>query len=228
MRRSLGAALAVAASLAVASGPSRADAVRPDWPGSFVGRVEALALVQTLNATLLAARSATFTLEAWCADHRMAETPRLVATLKKDVVKPVTAEQRERLQIGPEEPVKYRRVLLSCGSHVLSEADNWYVPSRLTPEMNRLLETTDTPFGRAVADLKPFRRTFAANLLWSPLPAGWEMGKADTSASGDAPLAIPGQIFEHRALLYTPDTRPFCEVTETYSQEILAFPPPAR
>jgi len=45
--------------------------------------------------------------------------------------------------------VKYRRVQPSCGDHILSEADNWYVPRRLTPEMNRLLETTDVPFGRA-------------------------------------------------------------------------------
>ena len=224
MVRILGAAFALAA---IVAGPVRADDAKAGWPGTFVGRVEALALVQTLNATLLSARSATFTLEAWCADHRMAENPRLVATLKTDVSKPATAEQRERLQVGPDEPIKYRRVLLSCGSHVMSEADNWYVPSRLTPEMNRLLETTDTPFGRAVADLKPFRRTFAANLLWSPLPAGWEMGKPVADAGADKPLAIPGQLFEHRALLYTPATLPFSEVTETYSQEILAFPPPS-
>jgi hypothetical protein len=32
------------------------------WPDTFLARVEALALVETLNATLLAARSATFTL----------------------------------------------------------------------------------------------------------------------------------------------------------------------
>ena len=36
--------------------------------------------------------------------------------------------------IGPDEPVAYRHVRLRCGDHVLSEADNWYVPSRLTPE----------------------------------------------------------------------------------------------
>jgi hypothetical protein len=27
------------------------------------------------------------------------------------------------------------------------EADNWYVPSRLTPDINKTLDMTDTPFG---------------------------------------------------------------------------------
>jgi hypothetical protein len=44
----------------------------PAWPDTFLARVEALALVETLNATLLAARSATFTLDKWCADHKLA------------------------------------------------------------------------------------------------------------------------------------------------------------
>jgi hypothetical protein len=29
------------------------------------------------------------------------------------------------LGVGTEEPVKYRHVRLRCGTHVLSEADNW-------------------------------------------------------------------------------------------------------
>jgi hypothetical protein len=38
----------------------------PAWPDTFLARVEAVALVETLSATLLAARSATFTLVSWC------------------------------------------------------------------------------------------------------------------------------------------------------------------
>jgi hypothetical protein len=37
------------------------------------------------------------------------------------------------LGVDPDEPVRFRRVPLKCGDHVLSEAENWYVPSRLTP-----------------------------------------------------------------------------------------------
>ncbi len=72
--------------------------------------------------------------------------------------KPLTAEQRARLGLGPDEQVRYRHVRLACGDRVLSEADNWYVPARLTPEMNAALEGSDAPFGRVVRPLAPVRR----------------------------------------------------------------------
>jgi hypothetical protein len=53
----------------------------PAWPDTFLARVEALALVETLNATLLAARSATFTLDKWCADHKLAGETKIHARL---------------------------------------------------------------------------------------------------------------------------------------------------
>lgn len=194
------------------------------WPDTFLARVEALALMQTLNATLLGARSATFTLEKWCGDHGLAPEPRIRARLARDVQKEPTFEQRERLKVGATEPVKFRHVELACGTQVLSEADNWYVPSRLTPEMNKLLETTDTAFGRAVQELKPFRQTFEARVLWSPLPEGWERGAPTPDRPGT--MDIPPALFEHRALLFTPDGLPFSEVDETYRRETLAFGPP--
>ena len=136
--------------------------------------------------------------------------------------KPPSAEQRRRLGVSETETVKYRHVRLFCGERVLSEADNWYVPGRLTEVMNRLLETTDTPFGKAVQALEPRRQTFAATTLWSPLPAGWEKGPIPP---GDAtrPLAIPEFLFEHRALLYTRDNLPFSEVDEVYKRSLLDF-----
>ena len=195
------------------------------WPDNFTTRLEALALMQTLNATLLGARSATFTLEKWCADHRLAPEPRIRARLMHDVAKQATPEQRQRLRVGINEPLKYRRVELTCGTRVLSEADNWYVPSRLTPEMNRLLETTDTPFGRAVQDLKPFRQTFSVDLYWKPLPDGWEM-KPQPPVVSATPMPIPDKLFEHRALLFNADQMPFSEVAETYRSDVLDFSPP--
>src|SRR3954453_5347420 len=59
------------------------------WPDTYAGRLEALALVQTLNATLLGSRSATFTLERWCAEHDMAQDPRIRARLVRGAEKPV-------------------------------------------------------------------------------------------------------------------------------------------
>jgi hypothetical protein len=197
----------------------------PPWPDNLVGRLEALALIESLDADLLSHDSATLTLERWCADHKLADPPRIVAERVRDVVKPASAEVRAALDVKPEEKLDYRRVRLKCGEHVLSEADNWYVPSRLTPEMNHVLETTDTPFGKAVAALHFRRHTLSADLLWRPLPKDWEMGAAPAQDEKGA-LAIPGHVLEHRAVLSTPGGEPFSEVVETYTDEVLAFPPP--
>src|SRR6202049_4934536 len=51
----------------------------PAWPDTFVTRVEAVALLQTLNANLLSHDSSTLTLEHWCDSHRLASPPRIVA-----------------------------------------------------------------------------------------------------------------------------------------------------
>ena len=212
-----GGSLALAAASALAAEPA-------PWPASFVGRLEALALIESLNADLLAHDSATLTLERWCADHRLADPALIVAERVHDVDKSATAEVRAALDVKPDEPLGYRRVRLKCGDRVLSEADNWYVPARLTPEMNRVLETTDTPFGKAVAALHFRRHTLSADLLWRPLPQGWEMGAAAPKEEGA--LAVPEHVLEHRAVLSTPDGEPFSEVVETYTGEVLAFPPP--
>jgi hypothetical protein len=195
----------------------------PEWRDTFESRLEILALLQTLNGELLAATSATRTLEAWCGDHHMADEPKIVAIRVTGVRKEPSAEQLQRLAVHDASEVRYRRVELRCGAHVLSEADNWYVPSRLTPEMNALLETTDTPFGKVVLPLGPYRRTVAVTPLWTPLPRGWEQQKRSQSHSSRRALAIPKAVFEHRAVLYTADHLPFSEVVETYQSELLAF-----
>ena len=197
------------------------------WVDTFESRLEALALMQTLNADILGSSSATQILERWCHDHRMADEPKIIARLVTGVYKAPTAEQLQRLRVTRTDRVKYRRVELRCGDHVLSEADNWYVPSRLTAEMNKLLETSDTPFGKAVQSLSPYRRTFAVRILWSPLPDGWEQRlQARPQATTTNALEIPAALFEHRAILYTREHSPFSEVVEVYQGQILAFPRP--
>jgi hypothetical protein len=197
------------------------------WPDDFVSRLEALALMQTLNAEILASHSATLTLENWCDEHRLAGNgeAKIVAHSIRADVKPATTEQRQRLAVGPSEELKYRHVQLLCGDRILSEADNWYVPSRLTAEMNRLLETTDTPFGRVVLDLQPYRQTFEAKVLWWPLGEGWEIKPFPAPDKSDA-MVIPDVLFEHRAILYSKDREPFSEVHEVYQRQLLAFPLP--
>jgi chorismate-pyruvate lyase len=217
---------AVAAAAVLAAAPVQAQRA-PPWPDALLTRTQALALVQGLNAEILGSRSATATLETWCRDHALAPEPRIVAEVVAGEPRAPDAEQRRRLGADAREAVRYRRVRLRCGDHVLSEAENWYLPGRLTPEMNQALETSDTPFGRVVAPLEPYRRTFAARLLWSPLPEGWERSShvADPCRSA-GPLAIPGALFEHRALVLGRDNRPIAEVHEVYQGALLAFSPP--
>jgi hypothetical protein len=214
--------------VAVAAGAADAAAAHNSvWPDTPVARVEALALLQTLNADLLSNDSATLTLDRWCSAHNMATPPKIVAERVHDDDKEPTSEVRQLLSVGPSEPVRYRHVKLRCGEHVFSEADNWYVPARLTPDMNKVLDSSDTPFGRAVQDLHFHRRTLSARLLWSPLPAGWEMAHA-LPPRGKGALDIPAQTIQHRAVLSLPDGTPFSVVVETYTGEVLDFPAPPR
>ena len=194
------------------------------WRDTYESRLEILALLQSLNGEILASSSATRTLEEWCGEHRMADDPKIVAVRVPDAHKEPSAEQLQRLGVRDASEVRYRRVELRCGAHVFSKADNWYVPARLTPEMNALLETTDTPFGKAVQPLRPYRRTVAVTMLWTPLPQGWEQQKRPRWCwRRRKPLAIPTDVFEHRAVLYTAEHVAFSEVVETYQAGVLAF-----
>lgn len=208
----------LAFALALLAGPAAS------MPDTFLARVETLASIETLNAEILASSSATRALEHWCQVHAMAPDPKVHAELVRGADTPLDDAGRKRLGLAAE-PVKYRRVRLTCGGHVLSEADNWYVPSRLTPEMNHVLETTDTPFGKAVAALRFTRQTFAVDGVWSPLPEDWQIRPPPDHAH--AQLAIPHILFTHHAVLYDASHRPFSEVAEHYTSELLDFMHPA-
>ena len=198
---------------------------QPSPAGDRLERVELLALLQTLNADLLGHPSATLTLERWCADHRLAEPARIVARRVRGADKPLPEDLRAKLAVGATEPVGYRHVRLACGDHVLSDADNWYVPGRLTADMNRRLDTTNEPFGKVVAPLHFQRRTLSAQLLWSPLPVGWEMQPARSAAPASARtrLTIPHYVLRHEAILYTAAQVPISAVVETYTDQVFAF-----
>lgn len=195
------------------------------WPGCYAERVAALALIETLNAELLSHDSATSTLERWCGAHRLASPPLIVAARVSGPDKPASPEQRRELDVTAAEPLRYRRVQLRCGALVLSEADNWYVPARLSPEMNRLLDTTDAPFGKVVRRLNFRRHTLSAKLLWQPLPEGWEMN-ANPVNDWAAAVGPPPMLLEHRAVLYLPDGTPISDLVETYTGNVLAFAHP--
>jgi chorismate-pyruvate lyase len=217
--------LLTAAATAGTEGDTSAHAA--PWPDTAATRLEALALLETLNADLLSNDSATLTLDRWCEAHKMATPAKIVAERVQGDDKAPTDEVRQLLGVAAADPVRYRHVRLHCGEHVLSEADNWYVPARLTSDMNQVLDTTDTAFGRAVQALRFHRRTLSARLLWSPLPQGWEMGSTLPPGTKGS-LQIPAQTIQHRAVLALPDGTPFSLVVETYTNEVLSFPRPPR
>jgi hypothetical protein len=225
LKRPFACGIALAMSLA-SRGEAPAPVRTPAWPDTFVSRVEVLALLETFDAELLSHDSATLTLEHWCDVHRLASPPRVVAE-RVPLEKPLPPDQRGVLGVDAAETVRYRRVRLVCGSVVLSEADNWYVPARLTSEMNQRLDTTEVPFGKVVQGLHFQRRTLSSKFLWRPLPEGWEM-MPSAVGDGTVALALPQALLENRAVLTLPDGTPFSEVVETYTSGILAFAPPRR
>jgi DNA-binding GntR family transcriptional regulator len=147
--------------------------------------------------------SATEALTQWCRQRGMANPPQIVAqAVKSEMVSP-DAAIRAMLAIDASEPVRYRQVHLLCGDTVLSIADNWYVPARLSPEMNHMLESSDIPFGRVVAPLGYTREQIA-------------------SVHGRAPGCPEGTVLSVRAVLRLPDGRPISAVAECYTEANLA------
>jgi len=214
--------------LAVALVPALAGAASPPWSDTPAARLKALALIETLNAQILASSSATLTLESWCRVHGLAAPAQVIARRQSGAELAPTDQQRQELQVSAQEPVRFRRVELLCGDVLLSVADNWYVPARLSAAMNTLLETTQTPFGKVVLPLAPHRETLSDSLLWSPLPLGWGLvGSArSTSAAAGTLLEMPAALFEIRAILYTPEHQALAEVVEDYQRGILGFAEP--
>jgi chorismate-pyruvate lyase len=152
-----------------------------------------------LKADLLANPSATQVLTKWCGDLRLA-TPAVIRAERDLTDKPATPEIRTLLGAANGEAIRYRRVRLMCGTHILSQADNWYRPSQLTPAMNKALDESDTPFGTVVRPLGFSRRTLDA-----------------------ATNAEPGTVLRVRALLLA-GAAPFSLVVENYRPDLIAPP----
>jgi len=144
------------------------------------------------EARILAGESASAVLNDWCATHHL---PPLHADLAPVAEKTPSRAARRGLAAAPGEEVRYRRVTLACGATAVSEADNWYLPDHLTPEMNHRLETTDAPFGLVVRPLGFTRRTQATKTL---------------RAGGQ----------EIRAVLVTAAGAPFSYVVEDYAARV--------
>jgi len=168
--------------------------LRPAWAQSS-------SALERLKSDLLGNLSATQVLTKWCGDLRLASPAVIRAERDAAAAKAPTPEVMALLAARTDETIRYRHVRLMCGTHLLSEADNWYRPSQLTPEMNKELEDTDIPFGTAVRPLGFHRKTLGAN------------------TNADHPLQV-------RALLLTQADVPFSLVIENYSRDLMTGAPP--
>jgi hypothetical protein len=147
--------------------------------------------------------SATEVLQAWCDAHGPSLGTRIVARSVRGPEKPPPPLARRSLGLTPARAVRYRRVDLTCGDKVLSQADNWYLPNRLTSDMNRRLEQTQTPFGVVVKPLNFTRRNLETVFLF----------RGGTS--------VPRHVLRHAAVLLSGEGIPFSFVVETYTDQVL-------
>jgi hypothetical protein len=150
--------------------------------------------VVRLEAGLKGPFSATQVLTQWCSDKKLAD-PAVIKAVRDHTEVAASPETRALLHAAPNEVLRYRRVKLMCGTHVLSEADNWYRPSRLTSAMNTTLDTTDTSFGTVVKPLGFHRDTLAMT-------------------------HTPGYVLQVKAVLIAADGAPFSLVVENYTKEL--------
>ena len=155
------------------------------------------------EAALAAQDSATLALTRWCDARGIADPPSVRALPVVGGRDTMPPGLDVLLQTAPDEPLGYRHVRLTCGDTVLSEAHNWYVPGRLTVEMNHTLESTDTPFGKVVGSLGFVRERLE-------------------SVRVPAPGCPQETNLAHRALLKLPDGRPISLVVECYTPANLA------
>lgn len=160
--------------------------------------------LRRFEATLAAHESATVALQEWCRQEGIGDPARIVArkvealTLVGKPDGPMAVDYRV-LGVEPGQPIGYRHVRLECDSTVLSEAHNWFVPDRITPEMKAALDNTETPFGAVVRPLGFHRETLE-------------------TLHGPAASCPADTILTHRALLRLPDGRPLALLQECYTR----------
>lgn len=162
------------------------------------------ASLDAFEAKLAEHDSATVALGEWCAVRQIA-SPAVITV--SDRVQASSneppAKMRRLLGIDTGDGLAMRHVHLDCGGKTLSIAWNWYVPSRLTPEMNTALATTNAPFGKVVAALR-FRRV------------------AIEAVKGPADNCPAETISTHLARLILPNGKPLAYLVECYTAANLA------
>jgi uncharacterized protein YjiS (DUF1127 family)/chorismate-pyruvate lyase len=176
---------------------------------------KAAALVRELSDHLLHASTATEALHTWCAARGLSAGPITALKRNPDQRRYPDDDMLDELRPERHERIAYRCVRLVRGQVVLSEADNWFIPDRLPPEVRDLLEATDVPFGAAVARLQPSRRTYFVR--FAELSAAGEVGTGGSPAG----LSPSMPILEHKAVVLDRNRQPLSVVSERYCAALL-------
>ncbi len=192
------------------------------WRDDYVARLEALALLQSLNADLLSHDSATLTLDRWCGSHRPATPAKIVAERIRNV--------RQTADGAAARAAARERDASRCGigAFIFVAAIRFFArrttgtsASRLTAEMNQALDTTDIAFGRAVQALHFQRRDAVRGAALAPAArkgGRWPARRRGVARATRSALQIPHEVLQHRAGCSSlPDGTPFSVVVETYT-----------
>ncbi|MPR07682.1 hypothetical protein [Microvirga tunisiensis] len=180
------------------------------------------ALVCALSTRLIASATATDTLVAWCEEYGLSHGPITVDVRQRFA--PAVVPDEVMAALGPATPeiVHYRQVWLKRGSLALAAAENWFVPQRLTADMNQILNQTDIPFGTVIAPLHPVRRTLVANAG----PLADDLVEDPAWFSGSAHQPHPEIILEHKAMILTGSGTSLALVNEFFFADLVSFGPP--
>lgn len=169
------------------------------------GLSRGLRAAEELSDRLLATPLATRALEPWCRERGIADGTIVVRRHPAPTPEPLDPDSLAWLGGDPRGLV-FRRVDIRLCGITLVDAANWYFADRLTPAMRERL-LGDTPFGEAIVELAPRRKTFSVSLAPS----------AEIDAAAARRLeASPVHVLEHRALLHRDDGTPIAVVHERY------------
>lgn len=190
-------------------------------------RMDAILILEELHYELIRSSSATDVLEKWCSKYTISKDTVQIKVKKVEEKKyfPNVAIKK-RLKINDDNELHYRHVKLYCGKYALSEAKNWYVPNRLTPEINYSLANTIIPFGKLIKELSPRRINIEAKFFFESqfdniIKIENESKPLALSNLFNEEMNMPRCLFRHKALIYSDKGLPISEVHETYLRDLL-------
>ena len=97
-------------------------------------------------------------LTAWCAAQRVGEPATFAAERFADPYPGKTSPIYKLLQLGPDDALVARNLILKCGSTDMAVVYTWYAPTRLTAEVDSALADSDAPFEPLAAPMRVTRQ----------------------------------------------------------------------